>query len=193
VATVPRFVPRINPQFSEVVFFLTTQMMDEARHIEAFTKRALANGGGLQYSAASTQLSLKSLFDQHDFAIASFLLSVLGEGTFLDLLQFIEVHAPDPVTAVCRRARADEARHVHFGMAHMRYYLAQDPDHYDILLAAVASQETRAWQDDGRVGVAAAELHRARVTGRGVTVSVQSRDYKLTRDPGEHPAGFLKC
>jgi TusA-related sulfurtransferase len=133
-----KFVPRINPQYAEVVFFLSTQMMDEARHIEAFTKRALANGGGLQYSAASTQLSLKTLFDQHDFTVASFLLSVLGEGTFLDLLKFIEEHAPDPVTAeVCRRARVDEARHVKFGMAHVRYYLGQDPSHYEELRAAV--------------------------------------------------------
>src|SRR5437764_9769911 len=133
-----KFLPRINPQFSEVVFFLSTQMMDEARHIEAFTKRALANGGGLQYSAASTQLSLKTLFDQHDFTTASFLLSVLGEGTFLDLLRFIQDHAPDPVTAeVCRRARADESRHVHFGMAHVRYYLGRDRGHYEELRAAV--------------------------------------------------------
>ncbi|MFN3648121.1 MAG: ferritin-like domain-containing protein [Armatimonadota bacterium] len=133
-----KFVPRINPQFNEVVMILCTQMMDESRHIEAFTKRALANGGGLQYSAASTQLSLKTLFDQHDFTSASFLLSVLGEGTFLDLLRFIETHAPDPVTAeICRRARVDETRHVHFGMAHMRYYLAQDPGNYDRLLRAV--------------------------------------------------------
>ena len=133
-----KFVPRINPQFNEVVLFLCTQMMDESRHIEAFTKRALANGGGLQYSAASTQLSLKTLFDQHDFSTASFLLSVLGEGTFLDLLRFIETHAPEPVTAeICRRARADETRHVHFGMAHMRYYLAQDPANYERLLRAV--------------------------------------------------------
>ncbi len=133
-----KFVPRINPQFNEVVMFLCTQMMDESRHIEAFTKRALANGGGLQYSAASTQLSLKTLFDQHDFTSASFLLSVLGEGTFLDLLRFIETHAPDPVTAeICRRARVDETRHVHFGMAHMRYYLAQDPANYEHLERAV--------------------------------------------------------
>jgi TusA-related sulfurtransferase len=133
-----KFVPRINPQFNEVVLFLCTQMMDEARHIEAFTKRALANGGGLQYSAASTQLSLKTLFDQHDFTSASFLLSVMGEGTFLDLLRFIEQYAPEPVTAeICRRARNDETRHVHFGMAHVRYYLAQDPAHYEELRAAV--------------------------------------------------------
>jgi TusA-related sulfurtransferase len=133
-----KFIPQINPQFNEVVLFLTTQMMDEARHIEAFTKRALANGGGLQYSAASTQLSLKTLFDQHDFTSASFLLSVLGEGTFLDLLRFIETHAPDPVTAeICRRARVDESRHVHFGMAHVRYYLTRDPANFKELLAAV--------------------------------------------------------
>ncbi|MFL5243860.1 MAG: ferritin-like domain-containing protein [Gemmataceae bacterium] len=133
-----KFIPQINPQFNEVVLFLSTQMMDEARHIEAFTKRALANGGGLQYSAASTQLSLKSLFDQHDFTSASFLLSVLGEGTFLDLLRFIESYAPDPVTAeICRRARVDESRHVHFGMAHVRYYLTQNPAHYGELLATV--------------------------------------------------------
>jgi len=113
-------------------------MMDEARHIEAFTKRALANGGGLQFSAASTQLSLKSLFDQHDFTTASFLLSVLGEGTFLDLLRFIETHAPDPVTAeICRRARVDETRHVHFGMAHVRYFLSREPARYLELRAAV--------------------------------------------------------
>jgi TusA-related sulfurtransferase len=133
-----KFLPRINPQFIEVVLFLSTQMMDEARHIEVFTKRALANGGGLQFSAASTQLSLKTLFDQHDFTTASFLLSVLGEGTFLDLLRFIEVYAPEPVTAeICRRARADESRHVHFGMAHVRYYLAEDPAHYEELRGAV--------------------------------------------------------
>jgi hypothetical protein len=66
------------------------------------------------------------------------LLSVLGEGTFLDLLRFIQDYAPDPVTAeICRRARADETRHVHFGMAHVRYYLAQDPAHYEELRAAV--------------------------------------------------------
>ena len=50
-----KFIPRIHPQFTEVVMFLSTQVVDEARHIEAFTKRALANGGGLQYSTAHTQ------------------------------------------------------------------------------------------------------------------------------------------
>ena len=33
-------------------------MNDEARHIEVFTKRANANGGGFQYSSEVTQRSL---------------------------------------------------------------------------------------------------------------------------------------
>ena len=30
-----RFIPRIHPHFAEVVLFLSTQVVDEARHIEA--------------------------------------------------------------------------------------------------------------------------------------------------------------
>ncbi len=53
---------------------------------------------------------------------------MLGEGTFLDLLAFIERHAPDEATAeLSRRARNDESRHVHFGLAHVRHGLSCDP------------------------------------------------------------------
>lgn len=136
-----KFVSRINPRYQEVVMFLCTQMMDEARHIEVFTKRALANGGGLQYSAASSQLSLKTLYDQEDFSSASFLLSVLGEGTFLDLLRFVQDHAPDAVTAeIVRRARIDETRHVHFGVAHIRHFLGADPAHARTLIEAAQAR-----------------------------------------------------
>ena len=52
------------------------------------------------------------LVEQPRFAIASLLLSVLGEGTFRSLLRLIERYAPDPVTAaVARLAGQDEARH----------------------------------------------------------------------------------
>jgi TusA-related sulfurtransferase len=133
-----KFIPRIHPHFTEVVLFLATQVVDEARHIEAFTKRALASGGELGISAAITQRSLKSLLDQEDFSQASFLLSVLGEGAFLDYLAFVERYAPDPVTAdVVRRARADESRHVAFGVEHARLFLAADPERGSVLRQAV--------------------------------------------------------
>lgn len=122
-----RFIGQIHPHFTEVALFLTTVMVDEARHIEVFTKRALANGGGLGIASAATQLSLASLLEPKDFSTASFLLSVLGEGTFLDLLAFLEEHAPEQATReICRRARQDEARHVRFGIAHARYAIEAD-------------------------------------------------------------------
>src|SRR5690606_21069060 len=63
-----------------------------------------------------------------DFAIASFLLSVMGEGTFVSLLGFLERHAPDPVTRrIAQLARADEARHVAFAMSHLERHARVDP------------------------------------------------------------------
>jgi hypothetical protein len=86
----------------------------------------------------TTARSLLSLLEPDDFTEAAFLLSVLGEGTFLDLLRYVEEHAPDEATAeIARRARADEARHVHFGLSHLRHALGADPSLYGRLEAAV--------------------------------------------------------
>lgn len=139
-----KFVSRIHPAYAETAMFLSTQMADEARHIDVFLKRARAGGGGLGVSSATTSQSLLSLLELEDFTEAAFLLSVLGEGTFLDLLAFIEVHAPDEVTAeVVRRARQDEARHVHFGLAHVRHALSYDSTLYMRLEAAVRKRAAR--------------------------------------------------
>jgi TusA-related sulfurtransferase len=136
-----KWIARIHPHFAETVLFLSTQVSDEARHIEVFVKRALANGGGLQFSSASTQTSLKSLLDQEQFIAASFLLSVLGEGTFLDLLRYIERHAPEPVTRdIARRTRIDETRHVHFALAHIRHALQADVKIRDMLRRAITER-----------------------------------------------------
>lgn len=132
-----KFLPRINAQYIEAVLFLSTVINDEARHIEVFTKRALANGGGLQVAAALTEWSLYSLLVQEDYFRSSFLLHVLGEGTFLDLLEFVERSAPDPVTAaVVRRARLDEGRHVAYGIAHVREQLRHEPTRSQELIDA---------------------------------------------------------
>ena len=124
-----KLLGRVDPRFTEVVLFLASQVEDEARHVEVFTKRALANGGGLQYVSAATEWSLKSLLGQEDFTGASFLLHILGEGTFMELLKFLEDVSPDPVTAtIFRMARQDEGRHVGYGVSHIAYHLKHDPD-----------------------------------------------------------------
>jgi hypothetical protein len=133
-----RFMARIHPAFVEVTMFLASQLADEGRHIDVFLKRARLCGRPLGISSVATSRSLLSLLQIEDFTEAAFLLSVLGEGTFLDLLSFIERHAPDEPTAeLTRRAKNDESRHVHFGLAHVRHGLASDPSLYGRLEAAV--------------------------------------------------------
>lgn len=135
-----RFIAQLHPHFREVMQVLAVQAADEARHIEVFTRRALLKRRELGLSTVGGQASLKTLVDEPDFATASFLLSVLGEGTFLSLLWFIEHYAPDPVTAaVARLAAQDEARHVAFGLAHLREHIAGEPG----LLARLADAVQR--------------------------------------------------
>ncbi len=123
-----KFIAHIHPHFREVLQLLAIQVADEARHIEVFTRRATLRGKPLGLSTVSGQQSLKTLLDEPDFALASFMLSVLGEGTFLNLLWFLEHHAPDPVTQqIARLVVQDEARHVAFGLGHLQYQLANDP------------------------------------------------------------------
>jgi len=123
-----RFVGRVHPHFREVVQLLAVQVADEARHVEVFARRAALRGGPLGVSTTGGRASLQTLLDEPDFSLASFLLSVLGEGTFLNLLSFIETYAPDTVTRqVAHLALQDEARHVAFGLAHLEHRVAIDP------------------------------------------------------------------
>src|SRR5207247_8279448 len=94
--------------------------------------------GRLDSVMGSRFVELKSLLDREDFLEASFLLSVLGEGTFLDLLRFVETFAPDPATReIARRTRIDEARHVHFALSHVGHAIANDAQVKRRLSAAI--------------------------------------------------------
>jgi len=133
-----RFLGRLHPQFREVMQLLAIQGADEARHIEVFTRRARLRRDALGLSTAGGQASLASLFDEPDFAIASFLLAVLGEGSFLSLLWFLRDHAPDLCTReVARLAAQDEARHVAFGLAHLQRHVTEEPALRERLAAAI--------------------------------------------------------
>ncbi|MFJ9030417.1 ferritin-like domain-containing protein [Streptomyces sp. NPDC102274] len=133
-----RLLARVHPHFREVLQLLAVQAADEARHVEVFTRRALLKGGRMGTSSVGGRASLTTLLAEPDHSLASFLLSVLGEGSFLNLLAFLDRHAPDPVTRrVVQLARQDEARHVAFGIAHLEHQATVDPGLRHRLRAAV--------------------------------------------------------
>jgi hypothetical protein len=133
-----RFLARIHPHYREISQFLAIQLADEARHIEVFSRRAALTGQPLGISSVGGRASLQTLLEEPDWANASFLLSVLGEGTFLSLLAFLDRYAPDPVTArVAHLALQDEARHVAFALGHLGARVTAEPGARDRLRAAI--------------------------------------------------------
>ncbi len=122
-----RFLGQVHPHFREVQQVLAITVADEARHIEVFNRRAALSGRPLALSTVGGRASLQTLLDEPDFATASFLLSVMGEGTFVSLLGFLERHAPDPLTRrIAHLTRTDEARHVAFALGHLERHAAID-------------------------------------------------------------------
>ena len=143
------FLANVNPSYPEMLMWLAGHVHDEARHVEVFTKRSLI-GGQASYALASTELSLHTLLEEHDFSNSALLLNVLGEGTFLDLLRFVEQHAPDAATrAAARLAHRDEVRHVHFGISHVRRRIAADAAHKATLIDAAERRAAKLTQMSG--------------------------------------------
>ena len=124
-----RFLGQIHPHFREIQQVLAVTVADEARHIDVFTRRATITGHELALSTVGGRASLQTLLDEPDYATASFLLSVMGEGTFVSLLSFLERHAPDPLTRrIAHLTRNDEARHVAFSLAHLERHVQLEPE-----------------------------------------------------------------
>ncbi|MCH8065249.1 MAG: ferritin-like domain-containing protein [Chloroflexi bacterium] len=120
------WLPRISNDHYEVKLFLASQVMDEARHLDVFRKRALANGGGLLL--ASGNAGLRFVMDAKDFTEMSAILHVQGEGLVQSIFRMGEYIATcDAEKRIFRLAAQDESRHVAFGVMHMKYVLETQP------------------------------------------------------------------
>jgi hypothetical protein len=120
---------RMNQHYHEVKMFLCTQAMDEARHLEVFRKRALANGGGLLHARTESELGLANILHAPSYIQGSFLMHVVGEGLVLDIFRAGEFLAQNKVEKeMYRLCMQDEARHVSYGTMHLKYFLENHPD-----------------------------------------------------------------
>jgi hypothetical protein len=124
-----RWAPDMNSYFQEVKAFIASQCMDEARHAEAFRKRALAGGVGLLRASPRSEEALKGILEADSYSEGSVFMHVLAEGFVLTLFRFSEFISP---TAVEKRmfqlVMQDEARHVSYGLQHLKYLIDHVPD-----------------------------------------------------------------
>jgi hypothetical protein len=124
-----KWMGRLNADFFEVKNFIATQAMDEARHAEIFRKRALSTGWGLMRASRHNEHNLKFLRDADSFAEASLTLHLQAEGMVLTLFRFSEYISPTEADKkLFRLVMQDEARHVGYGMQHLKWVLDHFPE-----------------------------------------------------------------
>lgn len=122
-----KWVNQIPNDFYEAKLFLTSQIMDEARHTDVFRKRALMNGGGLLQQGPGS--GLRNILDAMDFTEMSVLTHVVGEGFVLSLFRAGELIAQNEAEKrIFRLAAQDESRHVAFGVMHLKYLAETQPE-----------------------------------------------------------------
>lgn len=125
--TPSQWLPQISNEHYEVKMFLASQIMDEARHLDVFRKRALANGGGLMSSSGNA--GLRVIIEAKDFTEMSTIMHVQGEGLVQSIFRMGEYIATnDAEKRIFRLSAQDESRHVAFGVMHLKYILETEPE-----------------------------------------------------------------
>jgi hypothetical protein len=121
-----RWVFSINQEFLELKSYLCAQMIDEARHVEVFRKRALAGGSGLKRASATVEQALKEILCAEAYPEASLACNLMLASLVLGI--FRQHTAVSPVDArIVRLSMQDTAREIAYGMGHMRYHLEHQP------------------------------------------------------------------
>jgi len=134
---------RMNNQFHEVKHFIASQAIDEARHAEVFRKRVLAGGVGLMQALPQAEHSLKAILDGDSYSEASAFMHLLAEGNVLTMFRFSEYISPTPVDKrIFQLVMQDEARHVSYGMQHLKWIIDHSPERKEQLHLALDEAET---------------------------------------------------
>ena len=129
-----RWVCVINQEFLEMKSFLCAQMIDQARHLEVFRKRALVGGQGLKRASVAAEQALKEILFAETYPTASLAMNLMLGSGLLTLYRFAAAVSPSAVERkMFTLALQDEARRVAYGMGHMRYHLAHQPQQAEAL------------------------------------------------------------
>ncbi len=125
-----KWIAETSPDYYEPRMFLISQIMDEARHLDVFRKRALANGGGMMQQSRAFAGSFAGGIDSaRDFTEMSARLHISGEGLVLTLFRMGErMSYNDAEKHIYRLAASDESRHVAFGVLHLKYLSEVQPE-----------------------------------------------------------------
>jgi hypothetical protein len=129
-----RWVFSINQEFLELKSYLCAQMIDQARHVEVFRKRALAGGQGLKRASVTAEQALKEILFAETYPEASLACNVMLNSLVLAVMRHVAAVAPTRVDArLFRLTMQDTAREIAYGTGALRYHLQQQPQRATLL------------------------------------------------------------
>ncbi len=184
-----KWIAETSPDFYEPRMFLISQIMDEARHLDVFRKRALANGGGLMQQSRAFGGSFAGGIDNaRDFTEMSARLHISGEGLVLTIFRMGErMSYNDAEKHIYRLAASDESRHVAFGVLHLKYLSEVQPER---------KEEIHNYLDEVEQGLVFATgssqnpLARGGISGNSLAILLGGGDDKM--DEGEQIAMAMR-
>ena len=127
---VGQWLHRMNYAYHEVKGFLATEIFDTARHYTVFRRRALANGGSLGLESPG-QINRRLLESRAGWTETALYLYILRGTLTLLIYRYGEAYARNWTDKLLfRHCMEDKARHMAYGMAHLKYAVEQrGPDY----------------------------------------------------------------
>ena len=128
IETISQWQHQMAYGYHEVKQYLATASFDAARMHEAFRKRALSNGGGLGLEGPG-EVNRMILESRGGWSEAvTYLLLIRGTFT-MTMLRYLERHAHnDAERAIYSTSLELKARHMTYGLDHLRYSIAHDDE-----------------------------------------------------------------
>ena len=125
-----QWLHHMNYAYHEVKTFLATELFDSGRHYAAFRQRALANGGGLGLESPG-HINRRLLESRAGWTETALYLYVLRGTLTLLLYRYGEAYAHNAAEKqLFRRCIQDKARHMAYGMAHLKYAVDEKGSDY---------------------------------------------------------------
>jgi hypothetical protein len=131
--------------YHEVKLYLSTQVFDQARHTEAFRKRALSNGGGL--GVQTPGFFNRTVYAAFKFSEYVTYVNIIRGSWLLGLCEYSDKFARSQADRQLFEHMANDLRrHLAYGVAHIRHYIQTKPER---------RRNVTTWLDRGEVMLAA--------------------------------------
>jgi hypothetical protein len=121
---------QISYGFHDVKLYLSTQVFDQARHVEAFRKRALANGGGLGFQTPG--FLNRTVYASFKFTELVCYINILRASFLLGLAEWGDRLGRSQADRQLFEGMANDLkRHLAYGAEHVKGYARHSPELLD--------------------------------------------------------------